>query len=229
MSYLENSELNSISLFLTEREVGDAIINGKIELYNVSPVKLPCVEETSNERMSFDHIASFPPEIEGRNRPRSNSCEIFPQRPKNAPRSSSLGDLSAPSSRKLFLDLISTLNESFPDYDFHATKLHQFVEKDVSSVMRVVNNSLAEITEENPTFLQHLWDSIDRAVGGLRRCEVFSYVPDNEDVEDPFSSHGSIWSFNHFFFNPQKLRICYVTVMATRYYYYMYKKKNKYY
>lgn len=211
MNYLENSELGSISLFLTEREVGDAIINGKIELYNVSPVKLPSVEESSDS-MAFDQ-AALPPEVESR-RPRSNSCEIFPQRPKNTTRSSSLGDLSAPSSRKLFLDLISTLNESFPDYDFQATKLHQFIERDVSTVMRFVNNSLAEITESNPNFLQHLWDSIDRAVGGLRRCEVFSYVPDNED--DPFS-HGSIWSFNYFFFNPQKLRICYVTVMASRY------------
>jgi len=220
--YLENAEIGSLSLFLTEREVGDVIINGKLELYNVSPVKLSSVEESSDGMSFDDHIASLPSENEGSRRPRSNSCEIFPSRPKNAPRSSSLGDLSAPSSRKLFLDLISTLNESFPDYDFHATKLHQFVEKDVSSVMRLVNNSLAEITEEYPTFLQHLWDSIDRAVGGLRRCEVFSYVPDNNEGDNPFSSHGSIWSFNHFFFNPQKLRICYVTVMATRYYYYYY-------
>lgn len=219
MSYLENSELGSLSLYLTERKVGDVIINGKIELYNVSPttkIPLPSVtEESSTDKMSFDeHIVTRPSNDLETRRPRSNSCEIFPQRPKNTIRSSSLGDLSAPSSRKLFLDLISTLNESFSDYDFHATKLHQFIEKDVSSVMRMVNNTLAEITEENPHFLQNLWDSIDRAVGGLRRCEVFSYVPDNED--DPFS-HGSIWSFNYFFFNPSKLRICYITVMASRY------------
>lgn len=42
-------------------------------------------------------------------------------------RTSSLGDLSEPSSRALLEDLITALNDNFPDYDFSDSKVnHQF-------------------------------------------------------------------------------------------------------
>jgi hypothetical protein len=37
-------------------------------------------------------------------------------------RATSLGDLKEPTSKKLLIDLISTLDEFFPDYDFETTK-----------------------------------------------------------------------------------------------------------
>ena len=50
-----------------------------------------------------------------------------------------------------------------------------------------------------------------------KNTTVFSYVSDNES--DPFSQVGSLWSFNYFFFNAQKMKICFFTCVAKRYIY----------
>ena len=88
-------------------------------------------------------------------------------RPRDAKRSSSLGDLSTPSSKQLFFNLISTLNEAFPDYDFQSTKLDQFIESDLFPTMRSINNLLVDLKD-------------------------------------------------YFFFNAQKMKMCYFTCVAKR-------------
>lgn len=153
-------------------------------------------------------------------RPRSNSIgdQSFTSMVKtgssqsyNRRRASSLSDLSEVSSKHILLDIIHTMNESFPDYDFSSTRLSQVVEKDVVTAMQVVNGYLAELNVDTfGSFLERLWKSVDEVIN-LRRCEVFSYVPDNE--EDPFSL-GSIWSFNFFFLNRDLNRICFFSCIA---------------
>ena len=125
-------------------------------------------------------------------------------------RATSLGDLKEPSSKKLLIDLISTLDEFFPDYDFESTKPEQFLIKEVNQVIQRVNESLAELTQERSTFLEKLWRSIDEVVN-LRSCDVFSLVPDM--AEDPFSD-GTLWSFNYFFFNYELKQLVYFTCVA---------------
>ena len=68
--------------------------------------------------------------------------------------------------------------------------------------------------DNNSQFLDKLWNTIDHEMT-LRRCEVFSYTPDNED--DPFSD-GALWSFNFFFYNKDIRRMCYFSCIATRYF-----------
>lgn len=187
MTYINNPELESMSLFLTEREIGSSIINGKLSLYNVSTQKMPVLlecDENITDDFNFGNSQNSQqqqqqPEQPEKRKPRSSSLELFPNRPKNAKRSSSLGDLSEPSSKKLFYDLITTLNQSYPDHDFFATKLEQFIEKDVTQVMRHVNTTLAELTIVNNNILEKLWHSIDHVIH-LKKCEVFSYVTDHE-------------------------------------------------
>jgi hypothetical protein len=107
--------------------------------------------------------------------------------------------------------LISTLNASFPDYDFSSASPDSFVVQEMNSVVQKVNSFLAELTTVNSTFLQEMWQDIS-TVMDLKNCEIFSYVPDME--EDPFSD-GVLWSFNFFFFNKELKRILYFTCVAT--------------
>lgn len=129
-------------------------------------------------------------------------------------RASSLGDMEKPSARRLLLNLISTLNDFFPDYDFETTKPEQFVIQDRNEVIRTVNTNLAELSVIDPTFLRCLWKAIDNAVN-LQGCEVFSYTQKEggDDNDDPLNSN-SLWSFNYFFYNEDLKRICYFTCVA---------------
>lgn len=76
-------------------------------------------------------------------------------------RSTSLGDLNEVSTRRLLIDLISTLNASFPDYDFSTATPEVFVQRDLKSVLHSVNASLAELTASNPSVLEEMWKLID--------------------------------------------------------------------
>jgi hypothetical protein len=113
--------------------------------------------------------------------------------------------------RRLLIDLISTLNASFPDYDFSSASPDSFVTQEMNLVVQKVNSFLAELTTISSTFLQEMWQNIN-TVMELKNCEIFSYIPDME--EDPFSD-GVLWSFNFFFFNKELKRILYFTCVAT--------------
>lgn len=76
-------------------------------------------------------------------------------------RSTSLGDLNEVSTRRLLIDLISTLNASFPDYDFSTATPEVFVQRDLKTVLHSVNASLAELTASNPSVLEEMWKLID--------------------------------------------------------------------
>lgn len=267
MISLEDPELESISLFLTEKELNNTVLNGKIEAYSIhvpfthllseipenNTTDISPAETQSNTEYSYgnenkkNEIANInkmttsptvttPPSpsisinecqntiddviynLNNRSRSRSNSVtdNYFTAaigRPRDVKRSSSLGDLSTPSSKQLFFNLISTLNEAFPDYDFQSTKLDQFIESDLFPTMRSINNLLVDLKDISPNFLEKLWHSIDQSIS-LKHSIVFSYKSDNES--DPFSQVGVSWSFNYFFFNAQKMKICYFTCVAKR-------------
>lgn len=51
-----------------------------------------------------------------------------------------------------------------------------------------------------------MWSLIDKEMG-LRQCEKYTYVPD----DDPFDGEeGAIWSLHYFFFNKERKRVCYL-------------------
>ncbi|RYH32207.1 hypothetical protein EON65_01130 [archaeon] len=122
-------------------------------------------------------------------------------------RTSSLGDLSEPSSQALFMDMITALNEAFPDYDFEDSKIQQFKDISVSDATRLVNSQLVELTLQDSMILQDLWSSIDEVMT-LRQCEVFSFTPD-DDNDGEF-----LWRLNLFFFNKISRKLCYFACEA---------------
>lgn len=134
-------------------------------------------------------------------------------------RASSLGDLSEPSSRALLSDLITALNDTFPDYDFTDSKIDRFKECGWDDAMRLLNPCLAEAVMMIPNgsiFLDSIWGAIDRVVG-LKGCEVFlfNHHPDdfdNNDLSD--ESHGCLWEFNAFFFRASTGKLVYFTCSA---------------
>ncbi|MCJ1390570.1 hypothetical protein MMC18_003430 [Xylographa bjoerkii] len=152
----------------------------------------------------------------------------------NLSRSSPFGPLSQISSRRTFAYLIATLNASHPDYDFsHLLRPTDFRrEKGLRNVMntldttlynlrpRPTNSSLAgpphwsssTTTTGPPTpggsqpWSPRMWRNIDKEMG-LNECSIYCYSPE----EDPYDGEeGAIWSFNYFFFNKARKRVCYI-------------------
>eukprot|EP00633_Aureoumbra_lagunensis_P001414 CAMPEP_0197295022 /NCGR_PEP_ID=MMETSP0890-20130614/34199_1 /TAXON_ID=44058 ORGANISM="Aureoumbra lagunensis, Strain CCMP1510" /NCGR_SAMPLE_ID=MMETSP0890 /ASSEMBLY_ACC=CAM_ASM_000533 /LENGTH=200 /DNA_ID=CAMNT_0042770747 /DNA_START=223 /DNA_END=825 /DNA_ORIENTATION=- len=123
---------------------------------------------------------------------------------------SPLGALTEATTRRLFIDLISTLNASFPDYDFTCLSPEQFT-KELSPelVVRNINTRLADFVSTET--LEELWLAVEEAVQ-MNQCQVFSYVPDLDS--DPFSDQNVLWSFNFFFFNKHLKRILYFTCLV---------------
>ena len=152
----------------------------------------------------------------------------------NLSRASPFGPLSQISSRRTFAYLIATLNASHPDYDFsHLLRPADFRrEKNVKRVMNMLDSTLSNLRPKySSSFLDQpahwsnevlstvpqtphgsekwnprMWRMIDKEMV-LRDCSIYCYAPD----EDPYDGEeGSLWSFNYFFFNKAKKRVCYL-------------------
>ncbi|EMC99335.1 hypothetical protein BAUCODRAFT_50441, partial [Baudoinia panamericana UAMH 10762] len=147
-------------------------------------------------------------------------------------RDSPFGSLSQITARRTFAYLIATLNASHPDYDFsHFLRPSDFrKELSLKSVMRVVDSTLQNLRPNKPAFYlappvlsrsapviansvgnelwsPRMWELLDKEMG-LRACERYSYVPD----DDPFEGEtgGSLWAMHYFFFNKERKRVCYL-------------------
>lgn len=175
-----------ITAFLTNRVISERVLDGRVEAFSCKRAGEDKKLMKKLEQQYNDEIATSP-------------CSF----------DSPLGALSDPESRRLLIDLISTLNASFPDYDFSSLRPDQFT-KEISPevVSRSINRDLAEFTQP---FLDEVWAAIEDSVV-LHECEVYSYVPDLDS--DPFSTDGILWSFNFFFFNKSLKRIVYFTCVA---------------
>lgn len=146
-------------------------------------------------------------------------------------RASPFGPLSQITARRTFAYLIATLNASHPDYDFsHILRPSDFrKERSLRSIMHTIDSTLQNLRPRHtaaqhylsPPSLsssapvgqglgsevwnQNMWKLIDKEMG-LRQCEKYSYVPE----DDPFDGEeGAIWSMHYFFFNKEKRRVCY--------------------
>jgi len=190
MKLLENNRLSALTAFLTARQVGDRVINGRVEAFSCKRAGDDKKLSKKLEQQYADELSTSPAAVLG---------------------SSPLGAMSEAATRKLLIDLISTLNASFPDHDFSALRPEQFCrEPSADLVARATNRHLAELADQQAGVLDELWAAVDDAVS-LRDCDVFSYVPDYDS--DPFSE-GVLWAFNYFFFNKALKRIVYLSCVA---------------
>jgi hypothetical protein len=165
MKYLEEPSLSSINSVLGSYEVGDRVINGKIEAFS-------CKKAGSDKKLAKSLEMHYQQEIEA-----LASDHLLSSSP--------LGPLAASSTRKLLINLITTMNASFPDYDFSAVKPEQFQKEDFRIAINAINRNLAELIEaENGGFVEKMWESIAESIRP-EECEVYSYIPDMDS--DPFS------------------------------------------
>lgn len=152
----------------------------------------------------------------------------------NLSRSSPFGPLSQTSSRRTFAYLIATLNASHPDYDFsHLLRPSDFRrEKSLKLVMNTLDTTLYNLRPKPSNLLlsiqphwssnvtstvplassgseawgPRMWRLIDKEMS-LKECSIYCYSPE----EDPYDGEeGAIWSFNYFFFNKARKRVCYI-------------------
>jgi hypothetical protein len=180
MKFIDNYDLFELTNYLTEKEFGLSVLNGKLEAFSLdkSPVinlitdnkiqadalLLGCAAKTgtktsikqtpgnslndeskniegrkSGKNMQDQLASGLPPPYPQRRRSNSSTgCNYVVKKPLRG-RATSLGDLAEPSSRRLLFDLISTLDDFFPDYDFDTTKPEQFLIKDVNQLIQCVN------------------------------------------------------------------------------------------
>jgi len=106
------------------------------------------------------------------------------------------GDLADTNVRRLFTDILFTMNSVFPDYDFSDKKAESFKHQNAWGARADINKHFStsivqssSLTEE-PIHLQahtemdlgtlvpQLWSTIEEIIGSLDECVVFSYSPE---------------------------------------------------
>jgi len=153
----------------------------------------------------------------------------------NLSRASPFGSLSQSSARRTFAYLIATLNASHPDYDFsHLLRPTDFRrEKSLKRVLNTMDTTLYNLRPKSSSSFSlstgpswstgisnsapppspgkeiwnpRMWRLIDKEMS-LKDSSIWCYSPE----EDPFDGEeGAIWSFNYFFFNKARKRVCYI-------------------
>jgi len=153
----------------------------------------------------------------------------------NLSRASPFGSLSQSSARRTFAYLIATLNASHSDYDFsHLLRPTDFRrEKSLKRVLNTldttlynlrprpsssfslstgpswstgISNSAPPPSPGKEVWNPRMWRLIDKEMS-LKDCSIWCYSPE----EDPYDGEeGAIWSFNYFFFNKARKRVCYI-------------------
>ncbi|KAI9294850.1 Maf1 regulator [Neoconidiobolus thromboides FSU 785] len=226
MKFLESVDLEYLNQALTF-ETSDCKVIGRIEPYSCKQtigdkklfkrLEIQYVEENSKKKRNFKykfkedgHELELKNEIESEIEMEDNS----PMNSFNGSTISPFGPINLQSSRKTFFYLISTLNETFPDYDFSRLKHDQFIKTEsLQMVMNSINYTLISAGAQSILNQINLWDHIDFMIQ-LKDADIYSYVPDLDT--DPFAEHGCIWSFNYFFFNKKLKRIIYFTCRGVR-------------
>eukprot|EP01126_Amoeba_proteus_P045438 TRINITY_DN5088_c0_g1_i6.p1 TRINITY_DN5088_c0_g1~~TRINITY_DN5088_c0_g1_i6.p1 ORF type:complete len:221 (-),score=37.91 TRINITY_DN5088_c0_g1_i6:72-734(-) len=134
--------------------------------------------------------------------------------------SSPFGPMIHKKSRETLIELISTLNAAFPDYDFSEVRGDQFSKEEAVSVVNQINSQLCGtnfFTFEVGTIFfndsgavsnyesikSRLWTTIDQEID-IKECTIYSFTPDS--ACNPFEEEGYVWSFNYFFYNKKGLK-----------------------
>eukprot|EP00033_Pygsuia_biforma_P002407 GCRY01002668.1.p1 GENE.GCRY01002668.1~~GCRY01002668.1.p1 ORF type:complete len:220 (-),score=39.83 GCRY01002668.1:170-829(-) len=178
---------------LLEVDMGDYLFQGKIEAYS-------CKMAGADKKLykSYDQcLAASPPP------PLSLSVS-----PGSLMGKSPFGKLDEATSRHTLIFLISTLNASYPDYDFSNLKAEDFRKESclplvVNSIDHQLHNVLGE--EYLRSIKEKLWSALDTEIV-LQDSLIYSFIPDQDS--DPFQG---LWSFNYFFYNKKLKRLVFFT------------------
>ncbi|KAK8799326.1 hypothetical protein WA171_006072 [Blastocystis sp. BT1] len=190
MKYLEAPTLAALSSKLNQVTESDMKLNCRIELYSC---KMSTVQKKLSRKLRQDYL--------------KEADDVFVTLS-----DSSKGKMDDPESCKVYGYLISTLNESFQDYDFSSVKPDQFQCVDsVNTAVNTINRHLCEVSEMNmANYTVDLWNEVDQTIQ-LKDCIVYTYISDLSD--DPLSE-GQIWSFNYFFYNKELRKVLFIACTA---------------
>ncbi|CDI83806.1 hypothetical protein, conserved [Eimeria acervulina] len=190
MRFIECPALTRLCALLHNLDVGDRIVRGRLEL-------LTTAEDTAQEQSLLAIIeneltssplfaASSPPPLllsplsssssnGGSSTTRSSGKSR--QRLQDPRHTNAKG-------RQLLVNLISTLNQCFPDYEFSSTLTPAMFreEPSLSSVQADINQKLRSVEMVLPGFTVQLWNAIESAVC-LSSCAVYSH--ETGESEDP--------------------------------------------
>lgn len=186
MKYLNPEEVTSLNThYLSGCDLGDRVMNGRVEIYSFKRVK------------SEQWLHKF---IEERY---AESDEVV-----------DVGYMRDPVARSTLFKLISTLNWSFPDYDFSLTKPSQFKRVDLETAKQDLAQNLVHPVQSNAfcsdfgfKFFKILEEqSCQGQVDNI--IDVFMYVP---IADDDILTDGKLDSTSYFFYSRNLKRIIFIT------------------
>ena len=103
MKYLEMPRLTVLTSFLDEKELGDLVLRGRVEAFSCKSAGKDKKLAKMLQRRYVNELEATSDELQGVMSP--------------------LGPMSSVSTRKLLINLIATMNASFPDFDFSSLRM----------------------------------------------------------------------------------------------------------
>ncbi|KAF6033986.1 hypothetical protein EB796_007708 [Bugula neritina] len=205
MKFLENNKFNVLNGALSSECEGYRL-DGRLESYSC--------KMTSSDKKLFKNVmqgmdgGSGPNDLHALSPPQS----VLSRSPSRHVSGHSLssddgaGYLCDTISTKSLFYLISTLNDSFAEYDFSDSKGNEFSkEPNLQSVVTGIDTQLTPVIPGYDSLKPDMWAAIDEEIS-LAECDaIYSYNPDLSS--DPFGEIGQIWGFNYFFYNKKRKRI----------------------
>jgi hypothetical protein len=194
MKFLSIPRLASLSNTLSSLELSDQRLQVRVEAYSCKQArvekKLSKEIERNLERSIENEYPSMSPILSG----------------------SPLGPLNESSTRKLLVSLITTMNASFPDYDFSRVGPDQFNREPHFSLIQHSLNSLFLQSSEliQPGIRTEFWQALDETIG-LESCEFYRWQPST----DSDLVTGQLWSVYYFLYNKREKKILFIAAQAS--------------
>lgn len=181
MKFLPLLALASASSFINEVDAGETLITGRIEAYS-------CKRGTDDQKLYHELETQYQADLKSS----GDAMSVSP-----------FGPMIQKRSRETLIELISTLNAAFPDYDFRSLKGEHFLKEDPMTVMAQINSMLVGSIPNFGVVKNQIWAALDAEIN-IRECDIYSFNPDLDS--NPFEEEGHVWSFNYFFYNKRSLK-----------------------
>lgn len=182
MRFLTSGALASASAKINDIDTGDMLVSGRIEAYS-------CKRAGADRKLYNDLEKQYKAELA--------------QSPSETLSVSPFGPMEQKKSRETLIELISTLNAAFSEYDFSSLRAEHFVKEEQWRVVHQINTRLESVIPNYAEIRDSLWTAVDSEIQ-LADCAVYSLMPDFET--NPFEEDGCVWSFTYFFYNKKRLR-----------------------
>jgi len=182
MKFLTLNSLASASSSMNDIDTGDSLIYARMEGYS-------CKRAGTDKKLYKDLETQYKAELA---RSPELSLSVSP-----------FGPMVQKRSRETLIELISTLNAAFQDYDFSSLRGEHFVKEELWQVVNHINSRLESTIPNYEEFKGHIWAALESEIQ-LQDCAIYSFVPDVDS--NPFEEEGYVWSFNYFFYNKKKLK-----------------------